>query len=133
MDGITAEHYKKAPSELIPLVMHILNMILKQLDIPMMLKTGILTPIPKPNKDKTNPANYRGITVNKVFSKVLQSILKDRIDKTALKIQNPLQRGFTESVSSLCAAFMASERIANSTDIDEAIMLITLDAERESI
>ena len=130
MDGITAEHYKKAPPEMIPLVMHILNLILKQLDIPMLLKTGILTPIPKPNKDKTNPANYRGITVNKVFSKVLQSILKDRLDQTALKIQNPLQRGFTEGVSSLCAAFIASEGIANSTDMDEPIMLITLDAEK---
>jgi hypothetical protein len=46
-----------------------------------LLKSGILTPVLKKNKDRRNPLNYRGIAVTKIFTKILQSILKDRIDK----------------------------------------------------
>ena len=61
-------------------------------------KSGILTPVLKKNKDRRNPSNYRGISV----TKILQSVLKGRIDKNIEVIQNPLQRGFTEAVSTSC-------------------------------
>jgi hypothetical protein len=65
-------------------------------------KSGILTPVLKKNKDRRNPSNYRGISVTKIFTKILQSVLKGRIDKKIEVIQNPLQRGFTEAVSTSC-------------------------------
>jgi hypothetical protein len=34
-----------------------------------------MTPVLKKNKDRQNPANYRGITVTKIFTKIIQSIL----------------------------------------------------------
>ena len=88
IDGITAEHYKNAVTKLLPLTLHILNTVIEQLDIPKMLKGGILTPILKKNKDRQNPANYRGITVTKIFTKILQSVLKSRIDIKISQIQN---------------------------------------------
>jgi len=80
IDGIIAEHYKNASTELLPLIVHILNSIVEQLDIPQLLKSGILTPVLKKNKDRRNPSNYRGIAVTIIFTKILQSVLKDRID-----------------------------------------------------
>ena len=62
--------------ELKSLILHILNTIIEELDIPQMLKRGIMTPILR----KINPANYRGIIVTKIFTKIIQSILKSRVD-----------------------------------------------------
>jgi hypothetical protein len=47
IDGITAEHYKNSPTELLSIIVHILNTIVEQLDIPQLLKSGILTPVLK--------------------------------------------------------------------------------------
>jgi hypothetical protein len=58
IDGISAEHYKNAMDELKPLILHILNTIIEELDIPQMLKRGIMTPVLKKNKDRQNPANF---------------------------------------------------------------------------
>ena len=60
----------------------------------------------------------------------MQSILKGRIDKKIEVIQNPLQRGFTEAVSSLLAAFITSEVVLNGLEANENVLLVTLDAEK---
>ncbi|CAG2209834.1 unnamed protein product [Mytilus edulis] len=123
------EHYKHGMEELTPFITHLLNLILTYLDVPIFLKTGILTPILKIEKDKTLPSSYRGITVTKTFAKILQSILKDRVDSVFNNIQNSLQRGFIEGVSSLCAAFLTSD-IEESKKFKILLILITLDAEK---
>jgi hypothetical protein len=64
------------------------------------MKSGILTPILKKGKDKNIPGNYRGIVVTNTFSKILESIIKDRLEEQLKKTQNPIQRGFTEKASS---------------------------------
>jgi hypothetical protein len=61
-----------------------------------------------------NPASYRGVTVAKIFTQIIQSILKSRVDIQIDQIQNPLQRGLTEAIPMLFAAFIASEVIIES-------------------
>jgi hypothetical protein len=49
----------------------------------------------------------RGITVTPTFSKIMEKIIKIRENPTIMKIQNPLQRGFTEnSAPLLCELFI---------------------------
>ena len=62
-------------------------------------------------KDKTLPGNYRGIVVTNTFSKIIESVIKERLEKQLSPTQNPLQRGFTEHASSKFTAFIASETI----------------------
>ncbi|CAC5366100.1 unnamed protein product [Mytilus coruscus] len=95
-----------------------------------MLKGGIMSPVLKKNKDRQNPANYRGITVTKIFNKILQSVLKSRIDIKIHQIQNQLQRGFTEAIPMIFATFLASEAIIQSSEDDQEVLLLTLDAEK---
>ncbi|CAC5406653.1 unnamed protein product [Mytilus coruscus] len=121
---------QNAETELLPLILHILNTVTEQLDIAQMLKGGIMTPVLKENKDRLNPANYRGITVTKIFTKILQSVLKSRIDIKIHQIQNQLQRGFTEAIPMIFAAFLASEAIIQSSEDDQEVILLTLDAEK---
>ena len=89
-----------------------------------------MTPVLRKNKDRQNPANYRGITVTKIFTKILQGILKSRVDIQIDQIQNPLQRGFTEAIPMLFAAFIASEVIIESSTNNDELLLLTLDAEK---
>ena len=118
IDGISAEHYKNAMDELKPLILHILNTIIEELDIPQMLKRGIMTAVLKNNKDR------------QTSQKIIQSILKSRVDIQIDQIQNPLQRGFTEAIPMLFAAFIASEVIIESNTNNHELLLLTLDAEK---
>ncbi|CAG2249344.1 unnamed protein product [Mytilus edulis] len=54
----------------------------------------------------------------------------EEVDSVFNNIQNSLQRGFTEGVSSLCAAFLTSEAIEESKKLKILLILITLDAEK---
>lgn len=109
-NGIGAEHYKYAPEQIAPFICECINAIFSKLDIPSSLKSGLLTPVLKKGKDPTTPGNYRGITVTRNFSKILESILKSKIDPILNQTQNCLQRGLTEKVSSLNAAHSLFQR-----------------------
>ena len=52
IDGISAEHYINAIEELMPVISLVLNTIIEHLDIPQLLKSGIMTPVLKKNKSK---------------------------------------------------------------------------------
>lgn len=129
-DGISAEHLKNIPDEVIPYIVNIINQILKEKEVPQVLKEGILTPVHKKGKDKCYPANYRGITVTSIFSAIIESIIKNRIDPTLLPTQNKLQRGFTENTSSLNAAFIVSETEQYYQETSQELVLVTLDAQK---
>jgi hypothetical protein len=48
------------------------------------LQRGILTPVLKKKKDKTLPGNYRGIVVTNTFSNIIESVIKERLEKQLL-------------------------------------------------
>jgi len=129
-NGIGAEHYKYASEQIAPFICECINAIFSKLDIPSSLKSGLLTPVLKKGKDPTTPGNYRGITVTRNLSKILESILKSRIDPILNQTQNCLQRGFTEKVSSLNAALVVSEAHHYADTKDWPFYLATLDAEK---
>jgi retron-type reverse transcriptase len=72
----------------------------------------------------------RGIVVTNTFSKILESIIKDRLEEQLKKTQNPLQRGFTEKASSKFTAFITAERIALFRKLNMELEVLTLDAEK---
>jgi hypothetical protein len=129
-DGISAEHLKHMPSELIPYLINIINLIFMEKDVPQGVKEGVLTPVLKNGKDRLYPENYRGITVTNTFSTVVEGIIKDRIEPIFLKTQCKLQRGFTEKTSSLNTAFIVSQTSEHYQDLLEELILITLDAQK---
>ena len=94
------------------------------------MKTGILTPVLKKGKDNNIPGNYRGIVVTNTFSKILESIIKDRLEEQLKKTQNPLQRGFTEKAPSKFTAFITAETIALYRKLNMELEVLTLDAEK---
>jgi hypothetical protein len=61
----------------------------EELNIPDNLKSGILTSVLKKKKDKTLPGNYRGIVVTNMFSKNIESVIKELLKKQLSPTQNP--------------------------------------------
>ncbi|CAG2193004.1 unnamed protein product [Mytilus edulis] len=129
-DGISAEHLKNMPTELLQYIINIINLIFKEKDVPSKVKEGVVTPVLKSGKDKIYPENYRGITVTNCFSTLIESILKDRIEPKLLPQQSKLQRGFTEKSSSLNAAFIVTQSADFYKEILAQLVLLTLDAQK---
>ncbi|CAC5418331.1 unnamed protein product [Mytilus coruscus] len=88
VNGISSEHFKYGPEEIVPFIVFIINLIFDNLDVPEKIKSGTVTSVLKTGKDKMYPENYRGITVTNTFSTVLESILKDRIEPALLPKQS---------------------------------------------
>ena len=74
--------------------------------IPDRLKVGLLTPLQifKNGGEKTISTKYRGITVLPVIGKVIEAILRNRIQPMINDTQNPCQRAFTSKKSPLNSA-----------------------------
>ena len=128
--GLTAEHFKKGGKTIANYTADLLNAAKKNCNIPEVLKTGLLTPVLKKEKDPKIPGNYRGIAVTPVLGKILESIIKDHIERTLTKVQNPMQRGFTAKTSPINAAVVTTEGIKEAKDNGKTVSITTLDAEK---
>ena len=74
------------------LLLLITNEIFRQGRVPETLKAGLLTPIFKNKGLKTQATNNRGIAVLPVISKIVEPIIKVRIQNQVLEIQSRTQR-----------------------------------------
>ena len=128
IDGLVIEHIIYAGEATLVLLLSTINHIFQEGVVPDSLKTGILTPIYKNKGDKNNSKNYRGITVLPVLGKVIECILRNRIQPLILEQQSAVQRGFTANVSPLNAALILEEVTRESKDQGNPVYLIFLDA-----
>jgi hypothetical protein len=94
--GITIEHLIYAGGNMEDLILRLINSIFKTGQIPDILKVGLLNPLFKNKGDKNNSTNYQGITVMPTISKIMETILRERIAPIVIAAQNPVQRGFTK-------------------------------------
>lgn len=95
-DAVTNELIRNAHYNLKRKILDLFNRILESGNIPKIFKKAIVAPVPKPNKDKSNPNNYRPISLTSHLGKLLERIINRRL-QTYLKtnkILNPNQSGF---------------------------------------
>ena len=127
---LTAEHLKHGGPVVIEYLVSIVNYIFKTGNIPDIIKTGILTPVLKKGKDPTKTSNYRGITVTSIIMKVIEKAWLLRAIPTLMEQQNPMQRGFTQSSSSINAALLVSEALNEAHDNKKPVHVTLLDASK---
>ena len=84
---LTSEHFKLSIGVLDKFLLDLLNYMVRQSHISPILKEGILSPIFKKG-DKSNPSNYRGITVTPVILKILEHVLNERHNQILLDSQS---------------------------------------------
>ena len=110
------------------LLLLITNEIFRQGRVPETLKAGLLTPILKNKGLKTQATNYRGIAVLPVISKIVEPIIKVRIQNQVLEIQSRTQRGFTSGSTPVNSALPVEECYREVVDNDTDCQIILLDA-----
>jgi hypothetical protein len=64
-------------------------------------KIGLLIPIFKNKGSVKDSKNYQGIIITPTMSKLVEAVIKIRINPIVIKYQNPLQRGFTKKTAPL--------------------------------
>ena len=114
LDNLTAEHLKYGGNSIIVWLTEILNAIVDMEQIPACLKLGITIPIYKGRgKDPLNTNSYRGITINSAISKVLETLILDRLEPLFMEagVPHPNQSAYRKSVSCADAIFATQEVI----------------------
>jgi hypothetical protein len=110
------------------LLLVITNEIIRQGKVPETLKAGLLTPIFKNKGLKSQATNNRCITVLPVISKIVETIIKERIQKQVIETQNRKQRGFTSGSSPINSALPVEECYREVVDNNAEGQVILLDA-----
>ena len=126
---ITAEHLQHASSSIAAFITPTVNEIFNTGVIPQCLKSGIIHPIHKKGKETNNPANYRGITITPLLSKVIDKILLAH-QRTVVPSTHALQYGFTEGRSCLSAALILSECLSECADLKKPLFAAVLDVQK---
>jgi hypothetical protein len=100
------------------------NEIFRQGRVPETLKAGLLTPIFKNKGLKTQATNHRGITVLPVISKIVETIIKERIQNQVPRNTEQNSKGSSSVNSALPVEECYREVVDNDTDCQ----IILLDA-----
>ena len=123
--SLTIEHIVHAGENIITVLTHILNSIFLEEEV---LKIRLLSPIFKNKGSKNESINYRGISVLPVISRIVEAVIRVRIQPLIHNMQNPTQRGFTKGSSPINAALPVEEAYRILTDEKQNGHLVLLDA-----
>ena len=77
-DGIHNNLLKHLPEDTLKILKEILNKIWTSADFPHQWRAATVIPIPKPNKDHTDPLSYRPIALTSCLCKVLERMINTR-------------------------------------------------------
>ena len=114
-EGISAEHLKWGVDSLYLWLLGIVNTILEMEEIPSAFKLGSICPVYKGGgKDPLLANNYRGITMNSIFSKILETLILSRLESTLTENGFPHlnQTAFRKYTRCTDAIFATQELIA---------------------
>ena len=96
-DGLPAEFYKFFWKELHREMINSFNFAFDSGTLSISQRRGIITLIPKPNKDTTSLENLRPISLLNVDYKILTKAIAKRLEKVLPKIINPDQTGYVKN------------------------------------
>ena len=126
--NICAEHLSHGTENIVPILTELLNKMWHLGTVPDSLKLGVLTPVFKRKGSNLEAKNYLGITVTPILSKVLETVLRERIKPNIAKHQNNLRRGFIEGSSPMNCSLILEESIRENRDKNLPTYVAFLDA-----
>ena len=78
-DNLSYRNIKQAMNELEPLILQLVNAIIRSTTYPASLKVAKIVPIRKPSKDKTSYEGWRPVNVIIALSKIMERVLLKQI------------------------------------------------------
>lgn len=100
-DMITRKLLRKLNSNIHRYIIKMYSFCLQYAFIPTEWKTGTIITIPKPNLDHSRTANYRPITLLPVLGKLLEKIIKNKLEQETRNRIPPYQFGFRNKCSTI--------------------------------
>ena len=88
---------------------------------------GVLTPVFKKKGSNLDAKHYGGINITPIISKILESVIRERIKPFIMESQNLLQQGFTEGSSPMNCSLILEEYIRNNKDAQVPTYIAFLD------
>ena len=130
-DGIDFKLIKLVIYPILKPLLHIFNLILNKSIYPSNMKKSVIIPIHK-NNNKNNLENYRPISIIPQFSKIIEKIIKKRIDNFIEKnnIISSNQYGFKKKSNTLHAIYALTNNITNSIDKHDKIAAVFVDIKK---
>ena len=93
---------------------------------------AVITPIHKPNADKSLPSSYRPISITSAYSKVLEKMVAQRLSWyiESTNIINPVQAGFRKFHSTMDHAIRLKTEVENALSAGGLTVAVFLDFSR---
>ena len=129
-DGIQPEHLKYAGPKMLEYLAETFTLMTQEEWRPDSLRTGIIVPIPKGDKDPTLPENNRGITLMSVIGKTYDKILLKRSEDWFTSILDDQQGANRKHISSLHTALTVKETIAHNREQGKSVYVVMLDTKK---
>lgn len=129
-EEIRAEHLFMCTDTLTVQLQSLFNMTKAADHIPLNLKEGVITSLPKKGKDPEIPQHHRGITITATIGKVLEHTHRNRENTQLRSTQSNLQFGFTEDMAPLVAAIVVTEAMVTAKHNKQDLFIATLDAQK---
>ena len=132
---IQNEHIIYGGQELVISMTELFNCILRTEIVPDIWKHSIIVPLYKgKGKDKTDPNNYRPVSLTPSFSKIYEKIILDRIlqflHDEKIIFPCPQQQDFQKNLSCITTAFNLQETIYANLDLHSNVYAAFLDTEK---
>ena len=130
-DNITYECLRYGGEILLTYLTRLFNNILEYNKVPLAFKIVITITLHKGNgKSKSDPNNYRAISLLPVISKIFEKVILTRIeDKTTLQSQlHPLQHGLQKGKSCKMTSFLYQDAVNYTYERNQVIYSCFMDA-----
>lgn len=128
LDNISTKVIKENKISIVTPLKHIINLSFANGIVPTAFKESVIIPIYK-DGDKTQPSNYRPISLLSNFAKIFEKCLRKRLlsyfDKN--KVIDKFQYGFKEGISTTDAIFKLTNHLYNNLENNKKTIAIFLD------
>ena len=130
-DNISVKFLKAAHEQIVPILSYLSNLCFEQGIFPDALKVAVITPVYK-GGDRSDPSNYRPISVLPSISKILEKLLNSRLIKYLSKhnILSPSQFGFRQGKSTEDAILSLTSTIVDRVDKGSKCLAVFLDLKK---
>ena len=128
-DGISAKELKLLAPIVAPALTAIFNQSIVLNQVPSSFKTAYITAILKPDKNKTDPASYRPVSLTSIPGKMLEHIVYSQCIAHLLKegALTNIQHGFRKGASTETQLIKAIDYLAKALDNSSQVDAIALD------
>lgn len=131
LDNLPAKFLRDGAKHLAPPLTHIINLSIHHGKVPNELKTARVSPIYKKNS-KTDPGNYRPVSVLSIISKILERVVYNQVDSylQSHKLLYEFQSGFRSAFSTDTCLIHLTDHIRSESDRGNYTGMVILDLQK---